>query len=547
MLGLLRVQNLAVIESATLEFSKGLNVITGETGAGKSILIGAVKLLLGERFSRGFLRDESKKLVVEGIFGGSFSDIPDDSVEQFQIEQELIIRREVDAGGKNRIFINGMLATLAQLKDVAGGLVDIHGQHEHQKLLNPACHIEFIDGYVPDSLKLKYRSLFDEYAEIDKKLSALKADRDKTMAEKDMLEFQAGEIEAMEIDLEEDLKLEDKLKVLGNLEKIRESLGGAINFLRDGEEFNASDLLSKGSSLVDMVADYSSELEKSSEELNDILYRLNDVCGVLESIIESQEADPEELDRLMDRKYKLGTLMKKYGPDLEEVVKKGQEIRAKLDALFMDESDIKKLENDHNIVFEKLKKEADVLNDMRMSVAAELSGKIEAVLEELELKNSTFNTDFKRSEKLDASGGITSEFMISTNPGFAPAPLVKAASGGEISRVMLALKEVFAKTDNIQTLIFDEIDTGISGITAKKVAEKLKNLGNEKQIIVITHLPVVAGQGTRHFHITKDVESEMAKTEISQLGNEEREKVIAMMISGELSESALGQARELLD
>lgn len=545
MLTVLKVENLSVIESVTVEFTEGLNIITGETGAGKSVFIGALKLLLGERFTRTLLRDEDKKLIVEGVFSGDFSHLSTETREQFEIADEVIIRREIDSAGKNRVYLNGRLATVVQLKEVAEGFADIHGQHEHQRLLNPACHIEFIDAAVKESFKAHYLEAYGKYIDKKKKFENIKADISRTLKEKDILEFQLNEIESLRIDPASDADLEDRIKLLSHMEKIREAASVSLNYLKDGE-VNAGELIGSASSLMSSVADYGAELAAAAEVLEDVSYKLSDISSVLEKILDMQELDPEELNRLMDRKFRLANLMKKYGGALEDVISHGQAIKERLDNFFLDEDSMAKMDKEVAAFRAEAAKSAEALNSERKRGSAALSEKIAANLNELELKNSVFFTEFFQKDELDEQGGITCEFYISTNPGFAPGPLAKVASGGEISRVMLAIKDVFAEADSINTLVFDEIDTGISGKTAKQVAKKLSGIARSKQVIVITHLPVVAAEGSTHFHISKGTGGDKARTEVRKLSEDEREEALAFMIAGEKTPSSIEQARELL-
>jgi DNA repair protein RecN (Recombination protein N) len=545
MLSLLRVENLSVIESVSVEFTEGLNVITGETGAGKSVFIGALKLLLGERFSRAMLRDEDKKLVVEGVFTGDFSYLGDEVKEQFGIEDEVIIRREIDSSGKNRVYVNGKLATVLQLREISEGFADIHGQHEHQRLLNPACHIEFIDASVKPETKLNFLEFYEAYKGKKKNLENIRADIAKTLREKDILEFQLNEIESMNINPAADAEIDGRLKMLSHTEKIRETASNALSFLKDGE-VNAADLLGNASALTESIAGYGPELAKASETLTEVIYRLNEVNAALEKALDMQEVDPSELDSLMDRKFRLANLMKKYGSSLEDVVAFGASLRERLDNLFMDEDAFSKMDKEVEALLKAASGKASELNLERKKAAQHLSSLVEKTLAELELKNSVFVTEFAEQAELDELGGVKAEFYISTNPGFLPGPLAKVASGGEISRVMLSLKDVFAEADSIDTLVFDEIDTGISGKTARQVAKKLAGIASNKQVIVITHLPVVAAEGERHFHISKGTDHERARTEVKLLEQSEREEVLAMMIAGEKTASSIEQAKELL-
>jgi len=544
MLSMLRVENLSVIESVTVEFEKGLNIITGETGAGKSVFIGALNLVLGARFNRTLFRDPEKKLVVEAEFV-DMENVENDLKEQFDIDSDVIIRREIDKAGKNRIFINGRMATVEQLKELAFGFCDIHGQHEHQMLLDSATHITFIDSLVEPSLKERYAETYERYHTLEKEINRIKNNRQQILKEKDMLEFQLNEIESMNIDVEEDSKIDDKVSMLSNMEKILEGAAGALGMLRDGE-INAYDLISSASSVLSGVSSYSSDLEAASNQLAEATYLINDAIAGVEKVADMQELDPAELDNMMDRKYRLQNLMKKYGPTLEDVVKQGEETAQKLDDINFGQDNMDKLEGQLAEIYAELTEDAKLLNLRRREIANKIETKVVESLDELELKNCVFTTVFEEAEKLDSMAGVRAEFFISTNPGFEPGPLTKVASGGEISRVMLALKEVFAIADRVDTLVFDEVDTGISGRTAKKVAIKLKKVAKARQVIVITHLPVVASAGNRHFHITKSLEGDKAKTNIGLVDGSERLKVLASMLTGEVTDSAIGQAEEMI-
>lgn len=544
MLSMLRVENLSVIESIAVEFTEGLNIITGETGAGKSVFIGALNLVLGARFNRTLFRDPEKKLVVEAEFI-DVENVSEEMMEQFEIDSDIIIRREIDKNGKNRIFINGRMATVEQLRDIAFRFCDIHGQHEHQMLLDSTTHITFIDSLVEPALKDKYAECYERYNKLDREINTIKNNRQKILQEKDMLEYKLNEIESMNINIEEDSEIDDKVGILSNMEKILENASRSLDMLRDGE-INAYDLLSSASGALSSVSDYSEVLSNSANQLAEATYLLNDAIAGIENVAERQDLDPAELDSLMDRKYKLSNLMLKYGPTLEEVLTFAEDTSKQLDDINFGQDNLNKLEEQLAEIHTELKEDARLLNMRRREIAKKIEDKVVESLDELELKNCVFTTEFEEAEKMDALAGVKAEFFISTNPGFEPGPLSKVASGGEVSRVMLAMKEVFAVADRVDTLVFDEIDTGISGRTAKKVALKLKKVSKSRQVIVITHLPVVACAGNRHFHITKSLDGDKAKTEVGLIADNERLKILASMITGEVTQSAISQAEEMI-
>jgi len=541
---MLRVENLSVIESIAVEFTEGLNIITGETGAGKSVFIGALNLVLGARFNRTLFRDPEKKLVVEAEFI-DVENVSEEMMEQFEIDSDIIIRREIDKNGKNRIFINGRMATVEQLRDIAFRFCDIHGQHEHQMLLDSTTHITFIDSLVEPALKDKYAECYERYNKLDREINTIKNNRQKILQEKDMLEYKLNEIESMNINIEEDSEIDDKVGILSNMEKILENASRSLDMLRDGE-INAYDLLSSASGALSSVSDYSEVLSNSANQLAEATYLLNDAIAGIENVAERQDLDPAELDSLMDRKYKLSNLMLKYGPTLEEVLTFAEDTSKQLDDINFGQDNLNKLEEQLAEIHTELKEDARLLNMRRREIAKKIEDKVVESLDELELKNCVFTTEFEEAEKMDALAGVKAEFFISTNPGFEPGPLSKVASGGEVSRVMLAMKEVFAVADRVDTLVFDEIDTGISGRTAKKVALKLKKVSKSRQVIVITHLPVVACAGNRHFHITKSLDGDKAKTEVGLIADNERLKILASMITGEVTQSAISQAEEMI-
>jgi len=544
-LSMLRVENLSVIESVSVEFADGLNIITGETGAGKSVFIGALNLVLGARFNRTLFRDPEKKIVVEAEFS-AVDGISDDLAEQFETSDGIIIRREIDKTGKNRIFVNGRMATVEQLKELTNSFCDIHGQHEHQMLLDSATHITFVDSLIPDKVKNAYAASYEAYRAMVNRIESIRKDRAQVMREKDMLEFQLSEIESLRIDLDEDIRIEDRINVMSNMEKILDNSSRALGLLRDGE-VNAYELITSAASALNSISSYSEVLSKAADTLAEMTYTLNDTMANIESVADGSEMDPDELNRLIDRKYKLNTLIKKYGGDLASVAAYGAEIRAKLDDMETGSGNLDVLEKELENLKKDALKNADTLNAERRKTANFIEDKIIAGLSELELKNSVFKVVFEETGDIDASAGIRAEFYISTNPGFEPGPIQKVASGGEISRVMLAMKEVFASRDRVHTLVFDEIDTGISGKTARQVAVKLKHVADSRQVIVITHLPVVACAGARHFHITKSLDNEIAKTEISEIEESRRMEVLAGMIAGSATESALRQAMEMTE
>ena len=547
MLTYLAVKNIAVIEKVSLEFEKGLNVITGETGAGKSVLVGALKYLTGDRLGKVTPRNQNEKFSAEGIFCDDLN-IEPELKEQYEIDDELIVSRETDENGKNKAFINGRAAPVNRLKDVSEYLIDIHGQHENQFLFNPAKHLSFVDFFVDDALKQDYSSKYRAYREKLDKLEDLKKNRENIIKMQEMYKMQYNEILSYNIDLEKDLVIEERIKFLSSIEKVREAVTSSIDALNDGE-ISASELIERAVRSINSISNMSQDAQKAEEFLQAALTNINEAASLITSLLseEEQETSPEELNNLIDRKYKLQDLSKRYGGSLESVIEYKNKLEEDLKELDGDEDITSKLEKETSLLKEEALKSSKILNDARKKAAEELSKKTESILHELELNSAKFEVVFKENTNLDIMGGISAEFFISTNAGFKTAPLATVASGGEVSRVMLALKEVFADYDNVGTMLFDEIDTGISGKAAGAVAKKLKQLSKRKQIIVITHLPVVAAMGDSHFHISKSDKDGVSSTNILKLDKATKINIIATMISGEATKMAMQQAEDMIN
>lgn len=547
MLTYLAVKNIAVIEKVSLEFEKGLNVITGETGAGKSVLVGALKYLTGDRLGRVSPRNASEKFSAEGIFTDKLN-IEEELKEQYEIDDELILFRETDENGKNKAFINGRAAPVNKLKDVSELLIDIHGQHENQFLFNPARHLTFIDYFVEESLKNDFISAYKIYREKLDKLEDIKKNKENIIKMQEMYKMQYNELSSYNIDLEKDGEIEERIKFLSNIEKVKEAVSSSMDALSDGE-ISATELIEKSIRALNGISNMSSDALKAEEFLNAALTNITEAQSYITGLIseEDDENTSDDLNHLIDRKYKLQDICKRYGGSLESAVEYMKKLESDLAGMDNQDDMLSSLEKDVEELYKKAKEKADVLNAARKKSADELCKKTENILAELELKSAKFEVKFKDNESLDYQAGISAEFYISTNAGFQTAPLATVASGGEVSRVMLALKEVFADFDNVGTMLFDEIDTGISGKAAQSVAKKLKELSKKKQIIVITHLPVVAAMGDSHFHISKSDKDGVSATNILKLDKSSKINIIAVMISGEATPTALQQAEDMIN
>lgn len=545
MLTYLSVKNIAVIEQVSLEFGDGLNVITGETGAGKSVLVGALKYLTGDRSGKVSSRDSSLKYSAEAIFC-NVEHLDSEISEQYNIEDEIIILRETDENGKNKTFLNNKPITVNGLRDITETLIDIHGQHENQFLFNPSKHLSFVDNFVDEKIREDYVLSYREYKSKYDELENIKKNIDDIKQKYEIYSYQYNEINDMNINIAADSVIEDRIKLLSNMEKVKEAVQYCVSSLTEGE-VTAHDLISTSISRLGGIRSFSREAEEAEELLNTALSNIVDAESIIKGLVsESEEYGQSDLNDLIDRKFKLIELMKKYGGSLEEVLAYKDKLEDNMNKSSFDSESIRKYEEEVERLKRVAEQKAGILNKKRMEASKEISSRIEEILKELELPSSKFEVVFKESDSLDINGGVSAEFFISTNAGFKPSPLAMSASGGEVSRVMLALKEVFADYDNIDTMLFDEIDTGISGKAAKSVALKLKNLSRKKQIIVITHLPVVAAMGDNHFHITKNIQDGVSSTKITKLDNKSKINMIATMIAGEVTEAAVQQAEDLI-
>lgn len=546
MLTYLAVKNIAVIEKVSLEFEKGLNVITGETGAGKSVLVGALKYLTGDRLGKVSPRNPSEKFSAEGIFADELK-IEPELKEQYEIDDELILFRETDENAKNKAFINGRAAPVNKLKDVSEYLIDIHGQHENQFLFNPARHLTFIDYFVEDSLKNEFTNKYKLYREKLDNLENIKKNKENIIKMQEMYKMQYNELVSYNIDLEKDSQLEERIKFLSNIEKVKETVTSSMEALSDGE-ISATELIEKSIRALSSISNMSNDASKAEEFLNAALANITEAQSYITGLIseEDEENSSDDLNHLIDRKYKLQDICKRYGGSLESAIEYMKKLENDLAGMDNQDDMLESLEKEVEELYKEAKKSADVLNEARKKVSVEICNKTVNILEELELKSAKFEVKFKDNESLDYQAGISAEFYISTNAGFQTAPLATVASGGEVSRVMLALKEVFADFDNVGTMLFDEIDTGISGKAAQSVAKKLKELSKKKQIIVITHLPVVAAMGDSHFHISKSDKDGISSTNILKLDKASKINIIATMISGEVTPTAIKQAEEMV-
>lgn len=544
MLKKLSVRNFAVIDSLDLEPGPGLNVFTGETGAGKSIIISALGFLLGERSGSDILRPGAAEAVVEGEFEAD--NLPAHAVERWGINGKTFkVRRQADPRGRTRAAVNGAPAALAQLSELGGWLVDFHGQNEHQSLLKPETQRDLLDRY--GRLEKEVKAVGEAWAaakSLEEALNAVSMSEDERARLLDLYRFQLSEIEAANLKEGEEEELEALWPRLKNSEKLSTISGEAHGGLDDaaGAAEKALERL-KALAAIDAAAD------PLVSRLNSAVIELRDLCGELRAYGKSVHCDAGEVDRVQGRLEKFKSLKKKYGADIRAVLARAEELRAKaasLDDMSLDRSEI---EDKLAAARAKLEKLASALHDKREAAAKKLSPEIIKEAEGLGFKTVRFSADCAYDEaNITFSGGDSVEYLFTANPGYPLRPLRYTASGGEMARIMLALKTVLGRADRIGAQVFDEVDAGVGAVTGRLVGEKLSRLARGKQLFCITHLPQVAAFGDRHYFVEKDVKAGVAAVAVRELDPAAREREIARMLGGKKQSTDLGleHARELI-
>ena len=553
MLYSLHVKNLALIKEQEIEFSKGLNILTGETGAGKSVIIGSVNLALGAKADPSLIRTGEEYALVELVFGVE-NDLQRKQLEELEIPVEddgtLVIQRKI-MQGRSTSKVSGETVTAKQLKDISNILINIHGQNDHQELLHKKKHIEILDNYCMDDLSGLFDLLSDEYAkmkELEKQLSETDIDENTRLRETELLEYEVKEISDAEPVVGEDEQLESVYRKMVNGRKISEAANIALNLTGSGEmEESASDAVGRAVRELTSVVSYDSELEGLLSQLSDVESLLSDFNHALSGYLDGLEFDDEEFRTTEDRLNTLNHLKDKYGGSIEQVLKSLEEKEERLKAISDLDAHRDRLKKDYDDSLGKVKELCEKISKVRREGAKSLQEKLKDALVDLNFLDVRFEIDIESSEdKISSKGYDEAQFMISTNPGEALRPLDQIASGGELSRIMLALKTVVADRDDISTLIFDEIDAGISGRTAWKVSQKLGELSANHQIICITHLPQIAAMADTHYMIEKGLDAGRTVTSIYALSEKLSEKELGRLLGGdELTEATLLNAREM--
>ena len=550
MLRELRLNNLAIIKNLDLEFNEGLISLTGETGAGKSIILDGISLLIGERSNLEMIRTGEESLFAEGVF--DLSEVQKEKLNKlgFEIEDdELIISRYFYRNSKSKITVNGMRMTVSKLKELMRNVLDLVGQHEHQYLLNKNYHLGLLDRFLDKNgqeLAKEIRNNVSSLKTINKKIEEIETEKFRIMEKKDILEFQSNEISSLGLKENEDNDLEEEYKILFNAGKISEKLENSIQRLKEGE-YSVINSLGKIKKNLEQLSDISETYSELKEKIENIIYEVDDIGYSLEDMVENVESDDVRLEKVISRIDEINKLKLKYGSTIEEILafREGNEKKLSLIKFENNELEVLKKEKEEKakLYFENSQK----LREIRKKVAEKLEKTINVQLKDLNMANSKFKVAFSEKTVISSRGMDDVEFMMVTNLGENYKPLAKIASGGEISRIMLALKTVFSSVDNISVLIFDEIDTGISGETVRKVAEKLKELSGTVQVICVTHSPQIAGKSNQQFFIKKEIENNVTETKVRELNTDERIREIARIISGDnITETSIKHAKEIM-
>ncbi|KMY43821.1 DNA recombination protein RecN [Bacillus sp. FJAT-27916] len=553
----LSIRNFAIIEKQTLALHQGLTVLTGETGAGKSIIIDAIQLLVGGRGSAEFIRHGEDKAEIEGFF-----QLPDNShpailkAQEFGIESEdnaIIIQRAMYMSGKSICRINGKMVTISTLREIGRKLIDIHGQHEHQELMDPDYHLPLLDefgGHEINEALGEYKHHYKQYHETRQSLNKL-SENEQTMAHRlDLIQFQYNEIKNAGLEPDEEDRLLEERQKLSNFERVHQSLNNAYGSLNN--ENTGLDWVGNAMTELERIESLDEEYRQLSETVKNAFYLLEDAKSSVRTQLDMLEYEPERLHDIEARLNEINHLKRKYGNTIDKILEYGAAIEEEIDTILNRESHIEKLSKQLDSIKKEVLLAGAELTDRRKKYAMSLTDAIHQELKELYMDKAVFDVRFLELKEYDDSihenGLDTVEFYISANPGEPLKPLSKTASGGELSRIMLALKNIFSKHQGITSIIFDEVDTGVSGRVAQAIAEKIYRVSNGSQVLCISHLPQVAAMADTHLFISKEIIEGRTKTSVKPLEKAERVEEIGRMISGkELTSLTEEHVREMLD
>lgn len=552
MLRELKIENLAIIDELDLEFGNGLIVLTGETGAGKSIILSGINLLIGEKASVDMIRSGEDHLLAQGVF-----EINDEQAEElsarFGIEtedNEVIVRRYLDTNGKGKAFVNNIRVSLSSLKDVMGTLVDIVGQHSHQMLLNKNNHIRLLDKFLGEEGKALRENIgrkYNEHRDIVLQIDNIEKTRQEAIEKREFYEFQLAEIDRANPQPEEDIRLEEEYKKLFNAGKIKDKILDSNLQLRDGE-FNALHFIYNSRKNIESLCRYGDEFQEILEKLEKVYYELEDCVDILDTIDQDIDIDETRLQKVVDRLDAINKMKSKYGATIEEIIEFRNGIAEKVELLDENNFEVKRLLKLKEEVEKSYWKYAKELRELRLKKSIEIEKELENELKFLKMGDAKFHIVIDKMDSMGINGSDNVEFLISTNVGQDMKPLWKIASGGEVSRIMLALKVIFSRVDNIPILIFDEIDTGVGGETVRKIANKMREIGEHAQVVSITHSPAIAARAHQQFYIKKETVNNNTSTTVKKLDTKGRIEEIARMLAGEnVTEAVRKHAEELLN
>lgn len=550
MLSNLYIENIAVIEKTSIDFKKGLNVMTGETGAGKSIVIDSINAVLGNRTSKELIRTGASSAFVSAEFTNlSEKAIAVIDEAGFELEDgELLIQREISTTGKNKCRINGRPATVSTLKEIGVQLINIHGQHESYELMSPELHISYIDKLAGLESEIEaYQEVYKKYKKLSAELKKATVDESERERKIDLLKYQIDELEDADLRDGEYEELNEQKAVLQNSEKIIEAIMSSRALMNGDEESSGvlENLQEINSQLSD-ISEYMSEVEPINSRIESAIYELEDCLSELTDLTDLVDTDGGSLDSIEERLDLIYTLGKKYGSTIKEMLDFLDKAKKELNALVMYDENREALIKECDKAYKEAEKLAKVLSEKRKATSSEFADKVCEEMAFLDMPNVKLVVVQEKCE-LNSLGCDNIEFLISTNPGEPPKPISKIASGGELSRMMLAVKNVLSDKDDIDTLIFDEVDTGISGSAAQKVGLKLREVSKSRQVLCVTHLAQIAAMGNSHFKISKSVRDEKTFTKVEELDHEGRKQELARIIGGtEMTKASLDYAEEML-
>ena len=550
MLSSLQIENGAVIQKAEVHFQPGLNVLTGETGAGKSILIDSINAILGNRTSRDLVRTGAAKAVIRA----AFEQVPEKVQNRlenagYERADALMLSREITAEGKSTCRINGMPATAAVLRDLCGGLININGQHDSVGLLNPAHHLGILDDYAQNGAEFQeYYTLYRKLVQIKRELDAMITDEAEKQRRIDLMSYQVQEIDAAGLTAGEEQTLENRRKILANASTIRDRIAQCYALLSGGDEASgAVDLMGEASNALDEAAQLDDALSETAGQLTDLYYTAKDAAADLIRRLDAYDTNDAELDEIEQRLDLLYKLKRKYGDTVEDVIAFGQKAREELERIQTSQERQGQLQTEKRRLYTLAREKAEILTQTRLHAFEALNKRISGTLDFLNMPGVRMTLQHTRGP-LASHGQDSVEFYISTNPGEAPKPLAKIASGGELSRITLAIKNAMADKDAVPTVIYDEIDSGVSGKAASRIGEVLRQSAQGHQILCITHTAQIAALADCHLLIQKNIANDRTYTEIHPLDTEGRVEALARLISGDhVTELSLANAREMLD